>query len=395
MKNGNHIFQQYSKYVMPTYAKTPLVIVKGKGARVWDINGKTYLDFFPGWAVSGLGHCHPRVTQAVSGQLKKILHVPNNYYNELQGRLAEKIIRYSFDGKVFFSNSGAEAVEGAIKLTRRWGSHANKYEIICMNNSFHGRTLAAITATGQKKYKKGFGPLPGGFIHVPFNDLERVEAKLTKKTVAILLEVVQGEGGIVVANKNFVRGLRKLCDKRRLLLIIDEVQTGIGRTGEMFAYKHYGITPDVMVLAKSLGGGFPIGALVAKRKYADTLTPGTHASTFGGSPIICAASLAVFEAIEKGRLLQNARHMGKYLMKKLKALKDRYGIIKDVRGINLMAGLGLSINGRAIVDEARSKGLLINCTHDTVLRIMPPITVKKKEIDEAIGILDEALNKHI
>lgn len=394
MSREQNIFQQYNKYVMPTYTKTPLVMAKGKGARVWDINGRSYLDFFPGWAVSGLGHCHPRIIQAVSKQLKRILHVPNNYYNELQGALAEKIVKHSFDGKVFFANSGAEAVEGAIKLARRWGNSKKRYEIICMNNSFHGRTITAITATGQDKYKRGFGPLPGGFIHVPFNDLKAVKAKLTKKTVAVLLEVIQGEGGIVVADKNFVRGLRKLCDEKKLLLIIDEVQTGIGRTGEMFAYKHYGVTPDVMVLAKSLGGGFPIGALVAKRKYADTLTPGTHASTFGGSPIICAAALAVFDAIEKEGLLQNTRSMGKYLMAKLNWLKAKHNSIKEVRGINLMAGLGLFINGKAIVDEARSKGLLINCTHDTVLRIMPPLTVTKKEIDEAIGVLDEALDKH-
>lgn len=385
------LIQDYKKYVMPTYTREPLVIVKGKASRVWDISGREYLDFFPGWAVSGLGHTHPAVVKALKAQLNRILHVPNNYYNELQGKLAKKISKASFDGKVFFCNSGAESVEAAIKLARLYGSKKKRYEIITMKNSFHGRTLAAIAATAQPKYKQGFAPLPGGFKHVPFNDLKALKKKITKKTIAIMLELIQGEGGVNVADYQYIKELRVLCNKKDILLIFDEVQTGIARTAKMFCYQHYGVIPDIMTLAKSLGGGFPIGAIVAKRKFADTLTAGTHASTFGGSPIACAASLAVFEIIEKGKLLRNVEKMSAYLIKKLTELKKKYPLIKEIRGKGLMVGIELHKPGAQIYESCLSKGLLINCTHNSVLRIMPQIGVTKSEINKAIRILDSVL----
>lgn len=391
------IIKQYEKFVAPTYARLPIVLVKGKGSKVWDSDSREYLDFFPGWAVSGLGHCHPAVVKAIKSQAGKMLHVSNNYYNELQAELAEAIIKHSFDGKVFFSNSGAEANEAAIKLTRRYFNIVrgqDKFEIITMENSFHGRTLATITATGQTKYQEGFSPLPPGFKYVPFNDLDALKGAITDKTAAIMIELIQGEGGINVADKDYIWALRQACDAKEILLIIDEVQTGIGRTGTMFAFKQFDIIPDVMTLAKSLGGGLPIGATVIAKKYADVLQPGTHASTFGGSPIVCAASLAVFEAIQKEKLLANARKMGDYLASLLLALKSKYGFIKEVRGMGLMLGVELNMPGRDVVQKCIDSGLLINCTHDKVLRIMPPLGVTKQEIERAIGILDEVFHRH-
>ncbi|MBL7085065.1 MAG: aspartate aminotransferase family protein [Candidatus Omnitrophica bacterium] len=391
--NKKKLIQEYKRYVMPTYTRKALVIVKGHGSNVWDINGRKFLDFFPGWAVSGLGHRHPLVVSALAKQLKNILHVPNNYFNALQGKLAKKISQASFDGKVFFCNSGAEAVEAAIKLARRHGSSKGKFEIITMKDSFHGRSLAALAATGQAKYKQGFAPLPGGFIQVPFNDLGALKVKISKKTIAVMLELIQGEGGINVAKAGYIRELRKLCTRKGLLLILDEVQTAMGRTGKMFCYQHYNVQPDIVIMAKSLGGGFPIGAIIAQRKIADTLKAGTHASTFGGSPLACACSLAVFQAIEKGRLLAKAQKMGAYLYKKLAHLKEKYHIIKEIRGKALMLGVELRKEGKSIYEQCLKRGLLINCTHGNVLRIMPQIGVSKKEIDKAMGILDSVLQR--
>jgi predicted acetylornithine/succinylornithine family transaminase len=390
--NTKEIIAQYDKYVMSTYTRIPDVIVKGKGLKVWDLDGKEYLDFFPGWAVSGLGHCHPKVVNAVKNYLKKIIHVPNNYYNMLQGKLAQKIIENSFEGKVFFCNSGAEANEGAIKLARSYGNaKGGRYEIITMENSFHGRTLAAITATAQPKYQKGFEPLPLGFKYVAFNDISSVENAITDKTIAIMLEPIQGEGGINVAGEGYIKALKGLCDKKDLILIFDEVQTGMGRTGKMFCFEHYGIAPDVMTLAKSLGGGLPIGAMIASKKFADVLKPGMHASTFGGSPVVCSASLAVFEAIQKEDLLANTVKMGGYLIERLNELKKKKAVIKEIRGKGLMIGVELTIPGKDIVEKCFKEGLLINCTHDKVLRIMPGMIVTKKQIDKAIEILDKAM----
>ncbi|MDI6606096.1 MAG: aspartate aminotransferase family protein [Candidatus Omnitrophota bacterium] len=386
------VFSSYKDYIMPTYTKTPLVFVKGKGSRLWDIHNKVYLDFFCGWGVGNLGHCHPKVMQAVRDQVAKLIFIPNNYYHLPQARLAKEIIYRSFPGKVFFCNSGAEANEAAIKFTRKFGK--GRYEIITFENSFHGRTLAALAATGQKKYQEGFAPLPEGFKAVKFNDIEAVKGALSDKTAAIMLELIQGEGGINVAERDFVVSLRKLCDKKGLLLIIDEVQTGVARSGKYFSYQHYGITPDIMTLAKAIGGGLPIGVTVVKKEIADTLGPGMHASTFGGGPVICRAALAVFKAIQKEKLPAHVEKMSSYIFSKLNELKDKFSIIKEIRGLGLMIGIELNIAGSSIVEKCLQRGLLINCTHDKVLRIMPALNVTKKEIDKAVGILAKALESN-
>ncbi len=383
------VFDAYKENILPTYTKVPLVFVKGKGSRLWDIHNKEYLDFFPGWGVGNLGHCHPKVVQAVRDQVPKLIFIPNNYYHIPQAKLAEEVVRLSFPAKVFFCNSGAEANEGAIKFSRKFGQ--GRYEIITFENSFHGRTLAALAATGQKKYQSGFEPLPEGFRIVKFNDIEAVKSAITDKTVAIMLELIQGEGGINVASKDFVSQLRKICDEKKLLLIIDEVQTGIGRTGKMFCYQNYDLSPDIITLAKALGGGLPIGMMVVKKEISDTLGPGTHASTFGGSPLVCRAALGVLTAIKKEKILHNVKKISEYLFMKLNDLKNRYGIIKEVRGLGLMAGVELSVEGKSIVEKCIEKGLLINCTHDKVLRLMPALNVTQKEVDKAIAILEGVL----
>jgi len=407
------IFQAYKDYIMPTYTKIPLIFVKGKGSRLWDIHNKAYLDFFPGWGVGNLGHCHPKVMAAVRDQISKLIFIPNNYYHIPQAKLAKEIVFWTYPAKVFLCNSGAEANEAAIKFSRKFGASTqpaaslstdgersrtigtgSRYEIITFENSFHGRTLGALAATGQKKYQEGFAPLPEGFKIVKFNNIEEVKRAIDpKKTVAVMLELIQGEGGINVADRDFVLELRKICNEKKLLLIIDEVQTGMGRTGKLFCYQHYGITPDIMTLAKALGGGLPIGTMVVKKEIADTLGPGMHASTFGGGPVICKAALAVLRAIQKEKLLTNAGKMGEYLFVKLDELKNKYSIIKEVRGIGLMVGIELNIEGKTIVEKCIEKTLLINCTHDKVLRLMPALSITKKEIDKAIDILNSVLSR--
>ncbi|NQU73772.1 MAG: aspartate aminotransferase family protein [Candidatus Omnitrophica bacterium] len=388
------ILELYTDYVMPTYVQMPIALSRGKGARVWDAEGNEYLDFFPGWAVSGLGHCHPRVTKAVRKQVRKIIHISNNYLNESQGRLARLIIKNSFDGKVFFSNSGAEANEGAIKLARKYGNPTKRYEIITMEKSFHGRTMACISATGQEKVKVGFEPLLEGFKTVPFNDLSAVKEAISDKTVAILLEPIQGEGGINVADREYLAGLRQLCDQKDLLLIFDEVQTAMGRTGKLFCFQNFDIKPDIMTLAKSLGSGVPVGAIVASSKVCDVLGPGSHATTFGGSPLVCSAAIATFEAIESGRLLNHVNKISKFLFIQLENLRKKYpSIITTIKGLGVMIGVELAVEGDEIVSECRQEGLLINCTQKNILRIMPPIIVKKGEVKKAIKVLDDILAK--
>jgi len=383
------IFDTYKEYIMPTYTKVPLVFVKGKGSYLWDIHAKKYLDFFAGWGVGNLGHCNPAVMQAVRDQVSKLIFIPNNYYHPSQAKLARELAGCAFAGKVFFCNSGAEANEGAIKLTRKFGN--GRYEIITFENSFAGRTLAALAATGQKKYQDGFQPLPPGFVTVRFNDIEAVKSAITGKTAGIMLELIQGEGGINVADKIFVSELRKICDEKKLLLIIDEVQTGIGRTGKMFCYQHYGITPDIMTLAKALGGGLPIGAMLVKKEISDTLGPGMHASTFGGSPLVSKAALAVLKEVNRANLLKKVRELSGHIFSELDELKKKHAIIKEIRGMGLMVGAELEHEGKAVVQKCIEKGLLINCTHEKVLRLMPALIVTKKEIDKAIGILDSVL----
>ena len=403
------IFRVYKENIMPTYNKVPLIFVKGKGSRLWDIKGKVYLDLFPGWGVGSLGHCHPKVMQGLRDQVSKLIFVPNNYYHPFQAKLAKELIYWSFPGKVFFANSGAEANEGAIKLARKFGASTKlsangeqsqtigasdgRYEIITFENAFHGRTLAALAATGQKKYQNGFCPMPEGFKQVKFNDIAAFKQAITDKTVAVMLELVQGEGGVNIAERDFVLELRKVCDEKKLLLMIDEVQTGIGRTGKMFCYQNYGIIPDVMTLAKALGGGLPIGVLIVRKEFSDLLTPGMHASTFGGGPVICKAALGVFKAMQQEKLLKNCQNMGVYLSEKLNLLKATYPVIKDVRGMGLMFGVELNIEGKQIVEKCIERGLLINCTHEKVLRLMPALNITKNEIDKAIKILEEVLKE--
>jgi len=383
--------QLFDKYVIANYTRTKRVFVKGQGSYLWDSEGEKYLDFFPGWAVNGIGHCHPRVVVALQKQAAKLIHVANNYYTEPQGILAKKISENSFGGKCFFCNSGAEANEAAIKLARLHGNKKGRFKIVAMKNSFHGRTLATITATGQPKYKKGFKPLPAGFAHVPFNDIKALKAALDDKTCAIIIEPIQGEGGINVAGKAYVKELRKICDKKGILLILDEVQTGMGRTGEMFCYKHYGIVPDIMTLAKSLGGGVAIGAIAAKTEVAKELVPGTHASTFGGNPLACSAAIAAFETIEEEHLIENAREMGRLAFQKLEGMKEKYPFVKEVRGMALMIGVELDRNGGEIVERCLEKKLLINCTHEKVIRMMPSIAVSRDELEEGLAIFEEVL----
>lgn len=382
----------YSEFILPTYAQIPVCLVRGEGSRVWDAQGKEYLDFFPGWAVSGLGHCHPKVVAAIREQAGQILHISNNFLNQKQAELAREISQASFPAKIFFCNSGAEAAEGAIKFARKYGSESGRFEIITMRQSFHGRTLAALTATGQEKVKTGFAPLPEGFRYAELNAIESVKAQITPKTIAIFPEPIQGEGGVRPVTQEFMQGLKKLCEEKDLLLMVDEVQTGMGRTGKMFGYQHFGVEPDVMTLAKSLGGGVPIGAFVVnKRIKKEIFTPGSHGSTYGGNPLVAAAALAVFQAIREEKLLENTVEMGQYLRRGLETLKEKFGFIKEVRGFGLMQGMELSVSGTPYANRAREKGLLINCTQDTVLRIMPAMTVTKEILDKGLEILNDVI----
>ena len=385
------IIKLYDRYVMANYRRTPIAIVRGKGSHVWDAEGKRYLDLFPGWGVDGIGHCHPKVVAGVTAQLKKLLHVDNTCYMEPQARLAEIIAKKSFGGKSFFCNSGAEAVEGAIKLARVHNAPNGRFGIITMLNSFHGRTYAALSATGQEKFHTGVGPLLPGFKHVPFNDLKALEKAVDKTTCAIMLEPVQGEGGVVIATKEYMQGVRKLCDKKGLLLILDEVQTAPGRTGKWFGYQHYGITPDIMTMSKMLGGGIAVGGICAVPEVAKSLVPGTHASTFGGNPIACAAAIATFEAIEKEGLLKNAVAAEKRIRGHLVKMQKKFSFVKEVRVIGCMAALELDRPGAQIRRRCLDSGLLINCTHDTILRMLPSMAITAAEIAEGMEILGQVL----
>ena len=390
--NTKQIIELFERHVVPNYTRKDVVIVKGEGSRVWDSEGNQYLDLFPGWGCNGLGHCHPKIVKAVKQQAGKLIHVANNYYNELQGELAMLIAVNSFNGQCFFCNSGAEAVEGAIKFARIF-TKPERYKVITMLDSFHGRTLAAITATGQDKYHHGFGPLSPGFEYVPFNDIDAVAAAIDGETCAVMLELIQGEGGINVADDAYVARLRELCDGKDVLLIVDEVQTGCGRTGEYFAHTLFGVKPDIMTLAKALGGGLAIGAIEARPDIAASIVPGLHASTFGGNPLVCAASIAMFKAIEQEGLLENARTMGKYLRDKLREIGEETGLVEEVRGRGLMVGAQLTVPAAPVVEACLRNGLLANCTHDTVIRLLPAMTVTQAELDEGLAILAAALKE--
>ncbi|MEN6370471.1 MAG: acetylornithine transaminase [Armatimonadota bacterium] len=388
------IIELDSKYVMSTCARQPLAIVRGEGARVWDDTGKEYLDFVAGIAVNGLGHCHPKVVEALQRQAAVLMHTSNIYYTEQQPALAEMLIKWSDFDKVFFCNSGTEANEAAIKLARKWGKQRSekKIEIVTAIGSFHGRTMGSITATGQTKYQKWFTPLVPGFKYVPYNDIEALEETISENTCAVILEPVQGESGVHPASPEYLQFARTACDSDGVLLIFDEVQTGIGRTGKMFAYEHFGVVPDVMTLAKTLGAGFPIGACLARGDAANVFQPGDHSSTFGGNPLACAAAMAALSTIHNDGLIENARDNGKYLQKKLKSLKEAGAPIEEVRGLGLMIGVQLSKPiAKTLVSACMDKGLLLNAIGDSILRFIPPLVITKEDIDLAIGIIAESL----
>jgi acetylornithine aminotransferase len=383
-----------NQVIMKTYGRYPIVPVRGEGCVLWDADGKRYLDFLAGVAVNNLGHCHPKVVKAIQAQAATLIHCSNYYHIPQQIELAELLCAHSFADRAFFCNSGAEANEAAIKLARKYSRDKfgpERYEIITAAESFHGRTMATVSATGQEKVQRFFDPLLHGFKHVPFNDTAALAAAVTANTCAVMLEPIQGEGGVNVPAADYLRQVREICDRHGLLLILDEVQTGLGRTGKLFAYEHFGIAPDLMTLAKALAGGAPIGTMLAKEEYAAAFTPGTHGSTFGGNPLMTTAALAAVRTLLEDGLLERSVEMGAYLLAALKTLGSKYPCVAEVRGIGLMIGMGLAIPAGDIVKKGHERGVLLNVTHDTVLRFVPPLTVSKAEIDEMIGILDGIL----
>jgi acetylornithine/N-succinyldiaminopimelate aminotransferase len=386
--------QRADQVIMNTYGRQPLVLVRGEGCRVWDDAGKEYLDFVSGLAVVNLGHAHPDVAQAAAAQLTKLVHVSNIYYTTPMVELAEALVRLSFADRVFFANSGAEVNEGAIKLVRRYSRERygeGRHRLICTENSFHGRTFGALSATGQSKFWQGFDPLLPGFIFVPFNDLSAVAQAVDDTVCAVMLEPIQGEGGVNLPSADYLKGLRQLCHEKNLLLILDEIQTGLGRTGKLFAHEHFGITPDVMTLAKGLANGLPMGALLATDEVAQAFVPGTHASTFGAGPVVAAAAQAALGHLSRPEFLAAVRTRGEYVHKGLMELQNSFPVIKEVRGLGLMWGLELAQEGADVVTACRERSLLVNCTQGNVLRLLPPLVVLPHDIDQGLEILKEAL----
>jgi len=384
------------KYVANTYARYPVLLIRGKGTRVWDLEGKEYLDFVSGLAVCNLGHCHPKVVKAIRDQAEKLIHVSNFYYIEPQIQLASLLCNHSFADKVFFCNSGAEANEGAIKLARKYAKEKtgeNRYEIITMERSFHGRTLATLTATAQEKFHKGYEPLMPGFKYVRFDDVGALKNAIDSKTCAVMVEPIQGEGGVNCPTEGYLKALREICDEKGLLLIFDEVQVGMGRTGKLFAYEHEGVEPDMLTLAKSLAGGVPIGALLITKGIADSFKPGDHASTFGGNPLATAAGIAALTTILEEGMLENCRKVGEYFLFHLEKIRENFSFVKDVRGKGLILGMELKMEGSSIVKEMMQRGILINCTMGNVLRFLPPLIVTKEEVDRVITALEEVFER--
>jgi acetylornithine aminotransferase len=385
------IEQESRRHIFGTYARFPIAFVRGEGCRLWDDAGKEYLDFLAGIAVCNLGHCHPEVALAIAEGARKLVHVSNLFYTYPQVELAAELTRLSFADKVFFSNSGAEANEAAIKLARKYSNDTfgpGRFHIISMKDSFHGRTMATLSATGQSKVHHGFEPLVEGFVFVDFNSLSAVEAAITDKTCAVMVEPVQGEGGVNFAAPGFLRDLKTLCKERKLLLIFDEVQSGMGRTGSLFAYEQEDAVPDIMTLAKALANGLPMGAMLAVDEVAKAFTPGSHATTFGGGPLVAAAALTTLRIISKPAFLAKVRETGAYFVSRLQELKERFSFIKEVRGRGLMVGLELAVPGAKFVSKCLERGAIINCAHDTVLRFVPPLVAGRLEVDEMAGILE-------
>ncbi|MBE0478388.1 aspartate aminotransferase family protein [Candidatus Aerophobetes bacterium] len=387
--------QEFSKYLMPTYSRIPIVIDRGEGTRVWDREGKSYLDFISGIGVMAAGYSHPDICKVIKEECHRLIHCSNLYHVEAQVELAKKLCQLSFADKAFFCNSGAEANETAIKLARKFGYEKGAYEIVAMENSFHGRTLATIGLTGEEKYRKHFAPFPPGFKFTSFNNLNELEKNITPRTCAVIMEPIQGEGGICEATPSFIEGVRNICTEKEILLIFDEVQCGLGRTGKWFAYEHYNVEPDVMTLAKPLAAGLPIGACLAKKNIADIFSPGDHASTFGGGHLVCSVALKFLEIMEKQDLVGEVEKRGIYFKEKLHLLKEKFSFVREIRGKGLMLGLELDFEGKPVVDIAREKGLLINVTRGKTVRFLPPYIVSEGDIDEATSILKDALKDAI
>ena len=395
--NTDEARQLERTYLLNLYPpiRMPMVIARGEGARLWDTDGKEYLDFVSGGrAVTGLGHCHPKVAAAIRRQAENLVHVSNDFYTEPQLRLAERLSRL-FGGRCFFCNSGAEAVETAIKLARKHGyktSGPDKHEIVSALKSFHGRTFGALAATGQPKYHQGFQPLPSGFVHVPFNDVEALRGAVSARTCGVLLEPILGESGVYPATPEFLKAARELCNRNGAALMLDEVQTGLGRTGKMFAYQHYDVEPDVITLAKALGGGVPIGAIIAREPVASAFEPGDHASTFGGGPLPAAAALAALEVIEDEGLVENAAQVGEHLAQGLRAVQQKTSLVTEIRARGLMIAVDLAapVAGR-VKQECTARGLLINTVGDQMLRLIPPLVLSVEQAESGLGILGEVL----
>ncbi len=393
--NNKEIVEEGQKYIMNTYGRLPLALVKGTGSYVWDADGKRYLDFVAGIAVNSLGHCHPAVVEAISEQANTLIHCSNLYWIEPQVKLAKLLVDNSCFTKAFFCNSGAEANEAALKLARKYAKskgYTNRYEVISATNSFHGRTLATLNATGQDKVHHNFEPMLDGFAYAPYNDLAAMGAAISEKTCAIIIEPIQGEGGVIEANSDYLVGLRHLCNQHDLLLIYDEVQVGCGRTGKLFAYQNSGVEPDVMTLAKALAGGVAIGAMLVKQR-ADVFVPGEHASTFGGNPLATAAANAAINVMINENIPEEVVLKSNYFVAKLQQLVDKYDSLVCIRGKGLLLGLVADKQASTVVEACLNKGLLINCTAGSVLRFVPPLIVSNDEIDEAVAILDEALKE--
>jgi acetylornithine aminotransferase len=385
--------ERANKVVMNTYGRQPLVLVKGQGCRVWDDQGKEYLDCLAGLAVCNLGHAHPDIAKAAAAQLTQLVHVSNIFYTTPMVELAETLVRLSFADRVFFANSGAEVNEGAIKLVRRYSRERfgeGRHRIVCMENSFHGRTLGALSATGQPKFWQGFDPLLPGFSFVPFNNLDALTDAVDDTVCAVMLEVIQGEGGVCAPSPGYLQGLRKLCNDKGLLLVLDEIQTGLGRTGKLFAHENFGITPDVMTLAKALANGLPMGALLATEEVAGAFVPGTHASTFGAGPVVAAAAKTALDLLSAPEFLAGVRQRGALLQEKLATFQGRFPVVREVRGLGLMWGLELGQEGTPVVAACRERGLLVNCTQGNVIRLLPPLIITDQELDAALAILGEA-----
>ena len=389
--SSSETVELFKRYVIGNYNRYPVNLVRGEGSLVWDAEGSRYLDLFPGWGCNLLGHCPPHVVRAVQDQVATLIHVPNTWHMDVQGRWAQMLSERSFGGQAFFCNSGAEANEAAIKLARLHGK--GRYKIVTFSGGFHGRTLGALTATAQPKYHEGLGPLVAGFLYAPFGDLEAAAKLIDDETCAVLVEPIQGEGGVRIPPAGFLQGLRKLCDQRGLLLIFDEVQTGCGRTGDWFAYQHFGVTPDAMTLAKALCGGIAGGALLAKPEIAPALRPGMHAATFGGNPIAARAGIATLEMIEQDGLLDNAKQLGELFRSRFTALAEECDVIREVRVCGVMVGLELAVDGTPVVKACLERKLLVNCTHGTVIRLLPAMNLTEEQAEEGCEILADVIRK--